>query len=169
MQFSSAGTRDADPGDALTYAWDFDGNGTVDSTTPNPTHTYTTNGVYTAKLTVTDSSGAQDVKTTMITVGNTSPTITIQIPTDGDFFEWGDAIPYRGRGHRSRGRRRSTAPGSWSTFVLLHDQHGHGEDEQDRLHGLARHPRRGRVARRLHRRRHHVSYTDKGADGQPGR
>ena len=95
VQFSSAGTVDADPGDALTYAWDFTDDGTVDSTATSATHTYTTAGVYTAKLTVTDSSGQRDIKTTVITVGNTSPTITIQIPTDGDFFEWGQRIPYR--------------------------------------------------------------------------
>ena len=55
----SAGTTDPDPGDALTFAWDLDGNGTTDSTDPSPSHTYTTAGVYVAKLTVTDS-GRQD-------------------------------------------------------------------------------------------------------------
>ena len=106
MQFSS-GRHASTPTRATrsTYAWDFDDNGTVDSTAPNPTHTYTTNGVYTAKLTVTDSSGKRDIKTTVITVGNTSPTITIQIPADGDFFEWGAArSPTSVDGHRPRGR-----------------------------------------------------------------
>ena len=42
---------------AITYAWDFDGDGTIDSTDPNPSHTYTTNGAYTAKLTVKDAGG----------------------------------------------------------------------------------------------------------------
>ena len=62
-------------------------------------------------------------------MGNTSPTITIQIPTDGDFFEWGQRIPYR---------VAVTDPEDASidcssvkaTFVLIHDQHGHGEDER---------------------------------------
>ena len=103
--FSSEGSRDPDPGDSIRFAWDFDGDGTVDSTDPNPTHVYTANGVYTAKLTVTDSSGKTDSKTTVITVGNTAPTITINTPLDGDFFEWGDAHPLHGHGHRPRGRR----------------------------------------------------------------
>ena len=53
VQFSSAGSGDDDPGDSITFAWDFDNNGTVDSTEPNPSFTYTTAGVYTARLTVT--------------------------------------------------------------------------------------------------------------------
>ena len=57
VNFSSAGSNDADPGDSIRFEWDFDGNGTVDSVEPNPTHTYTTRGRYTAKLTVIDSSG----------------------------------------------------------------------------------------------------------------
>ena len=56
VQFSSAGTTDAD-GDALSYAWDFDADGTVDSTEANPTHTFTANAVFDATLKVTDSTG----------------------------------------------------------------------------------------------------------------
>ncbi|MEK8228240.1 PKD domain-containing protein [Oerskovia sp. M15] len=37
----------------LTYAWDVDSDGTVDSTEPVVTHTYATKGQYTARLTVT--------------------------------------------------------------------------------------------------------------------
>ena len=55
-QFSSAGTVDPD-GDALSYAWDFDADGTVDSTDANPTYTYTSNGAYRPTLKVTDSTG----------------------------------------------------------------------------------------------------------------
>ena len=42
--------RDPDSqGDSIRFAWDFDGDGTADSTDPNPSHTYTANGVYTAR------------------------------------------------------------------------------------------------------------------------
>ena len=93
--FSSEGSRDPDPGDSIEFAWDFDNDGTVDSIDPNPTHVYTANGVYTAKLTVTDSSGKTDTKTTVITVGNTAPVITITTPVEGGFFDWGEKIAYQ--------------------------------------------------------------------------
>ena len=39
VQFSSDGSSDPDPNDSITFEWDFDGNGTVDSMDPNPVHT----------------------------------------------------------------------------------------------------------------------------------
>ena len=60
VQFSSEGSRDPDENDSISYAWDFDANGTVDSIDPNPSHTYTANGVYTARLTVSDAAGNTD-------------------------------------------------------------------------------------------------------------
>ncbi|MET0418671.1 MAG: PQQ-dependent sugar dehydrogenase, partial [Actinoplanes sp.] len=55
VAFSSAGSSDPD-GDALTYSWNF-GDGTT-STAANPTKTYSTNGTYSATLTVRDPQGA---------------------------------------------------------------------------------------------------------------
>jgi PKD repeat protein len=49
----------SDPdGDAIIYAWDFDDDGTTDSTARNPTHQYTTAGEKRAVLKVTDACGA---------------------------------------------------------------------------------------------------------------
>ena len=56
VTFSSAGTTDSD-GDRLSYAWDFDADGIVDSRERNPTFTYTENGVFDATLRVTDRTG----------------------------------------------------------------------------------------------------------------
>ena len=72
VAFSSAGTNDAD-GDRLAYAWDFDADGTVDSTAANPTHTYTTNGVFNATLRVTDRTGRSASAYVRILVGNQQP------------------------------------------------------------------------------------------------
>ena len=94
MQFSSAGSVDPE-GTSLTYAWDFDGNGTTDSTAANPTHTYTTAGNYNVRLTVTDQAGMTGVDTLVIVAGNTRPTVTIDIPEDGQFADFGDTVPYK--------------------------------------------------------------------------
>ncbi|MFJ6165263.1 ThuA domain-containing protein [Micromonospora orduensis] len=91
VTFSSAGSRDPDGG-TLTYAWAF-GDGQT-STEANPTHTYAAAGNYTAQLTVTNPKGRTAVANVPITVGNTSPTVTIEFPPDGGFFEWGDQVRY---------------------------------------------------------------------------
>jgi PKD repeat protein len=53
VQFTDT-TFTSDPNGVTAYAWDFDNNGTVDSTVQNPQHTYTVGGTYTVALTVTD-------------------------------------------------------------------------------------------------------------------
>jgi glucose/arabinose dehydrogenase/PKD repeat protein len=94
VQFSSAGSVDPDGG-ALTYAWDFDGNGTTDSTAANPSYTYTALGTYNARLTVTDPASLTASVTVPIVVGNSRPVVNITIPPDGGFFEWGGSLPYQ--------------------------------------------------------------------------
>ncbi|MBA3550843.1 PKD domain-containing protein, partial [Patescibacteria group bacterium] len=64
--FSSAGSSDAN-GDTLTYTWNF-GNGQT-STAANPTHTYTTNGTFTASVTVKDGKGGENTASKTIRVG----------------------------------------------------------------------------------------------------
>lgn len=94
VRFSSAGSADPDPGDVITFAWDFDGNGTTDSTAPNPSFTYTGNGNYTARLTVEDSEGLSSVASVPITVGNRAPTVTITGPPDGGMLDFGQDVAY---------------------------------------------------------------------------
>jgi PKD repeat protein len=53
----------------LTYAWDFDNDGVVDSTAQNPSYTYISDGTYSVKLTVTNAGGNdEELKTNYITV-----------------------------------------------------------------------------------------------------
>ncbi len=87
VQFSSAGSVDNDcayigPCPGLTYSWNF-GDGSPVSTSPDPLHTYTTNGLYTAVLTVTDNEGATDVKSVSVNVAlpNVAPEVHIQAST----------------------------------------------------------------------------------------
>ncbi|MCP3420983.1 ThuA domain-containing protein [Nocardioides pinisoli] len=96
VQFDGSTSFDADTGDAtgLTYAWDFDSDGTVDATTAKASHTYTTAGNFTAKLTVTDADGRTGSTNIDITAGNTAPTVELVLPKDGGFFDFGDYVEY---------------------------------------------------------------------------
>ncbi|MBY8873762.1 ThuA domain-containing protein [Micromonospora sp. PLK6-60] len=166
VAFSSEGSKDPDPADSISFAWDFDGNGTTDSVDPNPTFTYTTNGVYTARLTVTDSSGKSASANTTITVGNTAPTVTVNTPLEGGFFQWGDDIPFSVTvtdpedGPVDCGKVEVT-------FVLGHDSHGHGEANMFGCSGVlpteADNASHGGYIYGVIS----ASYTDKGANGQP--
>ncbi len=58
-----------DPGcDSWTYAWDLNGNGTIDATTRNVTYVYPAPGTYTMELTVTDDDGGTDTVAIQIIV-----------------------------------------------------------------------------------------------------
>jgi len=63
---------DASTGTVSSYFWDFDNDGTVDSTEQNPSYTYASAGTYSVNLTVTNSVGNDsEVKTNYITVEGT--------------------------------------------------------------------------------------------------
>ena len=110
VQFSSAGSIDPD-GTALTYAWDFDGNGSTDSTAANPSHTYNTAGAFNATLRVTDQSGQTGVDQVQVVAGNTRADRDDPDPRGGPVrrLRRDRALPDRGdrpRGRDDRLRRR---------------------------------------------------------------
>jgi hypothetical protein len=128
VQFSSTGT---DPGDRgpLTYAWDFDGDGTTDSTAANPAFTYTRAGDYSARLVVTDTGGVTSQTTVPITAGNSRPQVSLTMPLDGSFFTWGAQLPYWAE--VTDAEDGGTAGGGIAGAsivvqpILGHDVHGH--------------------------------------------
>ena len=62
---------DKSTGSPTSWEWDFDNDGTVDSTDQNPTHTYNAPGWYTVKLTVSDGTNSDTcVKKIYILVAN---------------------------------------------------------------------------------------------------
>ena len=71
---------DAD-GDTLTYAWDLDGNGTVDSTVQKPAFRYETAGTYTAKVTVSDGKLTAE-RTVVVTVEGAAVTQPVELGSD---------------------------------------------------------------------------------------
>jgi glucose/arabinose dehydrogenase len=113
------GDQSSDPeGTPLTYDWDF-GDGTPHSTAANPSHTYTTNGSYTARLTVDDGTGRNPSTTVTVQVGgNTAPSVSISAPADESLFRDGQTISVSGTG---TDLEDGLLPGtSLSWHVLLH-------------------------------------------------
>ncbi|KUG10026.1 cell surface protein [hydrocarbon metagenome] len=92
---------DQSSGNPTSWTWDFECDGTVDSTLQNPSHTYPAPGTYTVCLTVTSGDGSDDeVKVGYITVTDAPPAsefltgwsyrklITIGGSPDGDLTDY---------------------------------------------------------------------------------
>jgi hypothetical protein len=76
VNFDGSGSFDPDAGDAIaSYTFDFGDTNFVTQSTPTISHTYTVNGVYSAKLYVTDTRGklSSSPATVTITVGASPP------------------------------------------------------------------------------------------------
>ncbi|WP_374196809.1 carbohydrate-binding protein [Streptomyces sp. ISL-100] len=164
VAFSSAGSSDPD-GDPLSYAWKFGDGGT--SAAANPSHTYTVNGQYTAELTVSDGTGKSTTASVQVTVGNTAPTVKLELPVDGRIIDPGAAVPYK---------VTVTDPEDASidcskvkiTFIVGHDSHGHPQTSATGCSGTVQ-----TIADGEHDPNANIfgvwdaEYTDKGANGQP--
>jgi len=85
VSFDASASAPPDGATIDSYAWDF-GDGNSDSGV-TPTHTYSTEGTYSATLTVTDSNGNSDTATETITVDPDTPP-----PGDGAFLEDGGLL-----------------------------------------------------------------------------
>ena len=83
VQFNGSDSSDPDVGQTLSYAWDLDDDGLFDdSTSVQPTFTYTTAGTKVVTLKVTDSDGMSDIDSVNVTVNmNNPPNVTILTPT----------------------------------------------------------------------------------------
>src|SRR5204862_1580903 len=94
VSFSSAGSSDPE-GATLSYEWQF-GDG-LSSTAPNPVHTYSARGSYTARLKLSDGVDTTLSSNLTITVGG-PPVATISSPQNGITFRAGDVIQFDGTG-----------------------------------------------------------------------
>ena len=115
VNFTSSGSTDAD-GDTLSFSWDF-GDNTANSTLANPAHTYTTDGVYTATLTVTDSFNLSSSATVTINVGKTPPALTLSNPVDGTKFTPGDTVNFAGSALDALDGQMSPAKLNWQVII----------------------------------------------------
>lgn len=96
VQFDGTASSDPD-NDPLTYAWDFDADGSVDSTEAvPPPYTYNSAGTVFAELTVDDGAGATATDTIRIDPGDNAPVPVISVPAAGDTFHVGQLITLSG-------------------------------------------------------------------------
>ncbi|MGY4771143.1 ricin-type beta-trefoil lectin domain protein [Kribbella sp. CWNU-51] len=115
VRFDGTASNDAD-GDALTYAWDLDGDGQYDdSTAATAQHTYTTSSTVTARLKVSDghTTGATS---TQINVANTAPTALITLPGPATTWKVGDKITFAGS---ATDPEQGTLPASALSWALI--------------------------------------------------
>jgi PKD repeat protein len=122
VQFTGSGSSDPD-GDALSYSWDLNGDGTYgDSTAANPSFTYTSAGTYSVTLRVTDARGASSTSAPVtITVGggNTPPTPVIDAPSASLTWAVGDTINFSGHATDAQDGTIPASGLSW-TIILHH-------------------------------------------------
>lgn len=100
--------------DELAYSWNFEGTADA-SQDADPEHTFSKNGVYNVMLKVTDPSGATDLDTLQVIVGNTRPEVKITTTGNQTFFFDGAPVPYAVEVHDSEDQ--STDPQSLSTTL----------------------------------------------------
>ncbi|WP_159942844.1 MULTISPECIES: ThuA domain-containing protein [unclassified Nocardiopsis] len=169
VEFSAEGSRH--PGGlSMEYAWSFGDGAASDEIAP--THTFEDPGRYTVVLTVTDSAGRTGTATTTVTAGNTAPQVSFDTPRDGQFFHWGDEIPFTvdvadaEDGVIGDGIDCADVE---VTASLGHDRHAHPWTQYDGCEGVSATETDGGHG-------HDMNifwvlqaeYTDSGADGVPG-
>lgn len=116
VRFNASTSSDPD-GQRLSYAWDLDGDGRFDDgTDAAETYRYRRAGSITVQLRVTDTSGASDVASAVISIGNSAPVATISTPTASTRWRVGTVINFSGRGTDSQ---QGTLPASALTWTLV--------------------------------------------------
>jgi glucose/arabinose dehydrogenase len=121
VDFTSTGTSDPD-GDRLSYAWDFNADGKVDSRSPSASYTFKENGLYNATLKVTDPKGRSASTSVRIVVGNAAPVVELVKPVDGDRFSFGDVVEFE---VRVTDDQPVDCANVTVDYILGHDDHGH--------------------------------------------
>ena len=125
VDFDGSGSTDPDAGDTLSYLWDFgDGSAIETTTVPTASHTYSTEGTYTASLRVRDNHGAlSEPNTVRIDAGNRAPAPSISAPSANLLFRVGQEITLSGS---ATDREDGALPtGSLEWEVLLHHNGSH--------------------------------------------
>ncbi|HEX6227434.1 MAG TPA: ThuA domain-containing protein [Chryseolinea sp.] len=84
VSFTARNSEDLDDDDALSFEWLLDEK--TKSSEANPTHTFERPGIFPVVLKVTDKSGAADLDTLLVKVGNTRPQLAITTSNNKSFY-----------------------------------------------------------------------------------
>ena len=118
VTFDASGSTDPSGG-GLTFAWDHDGDGTIDATTTTSISaaTFNTAGALTPSVTITDSQGRTAGATVNVHPGNTKPVATIHSPSA--VLEWavGDSIIFSGSASDVEDGALADGQLKWSVFM----------------------------------------------------
>jgi glucose/arabinose dehydrogenase len=124
VAFDGSGSSDPDPGDTLTFVWDFgDGSPVLETAQSATSHRYVSPGTYTASLRVRDQRGAtSNPDTVRLDPGNTPPVPTISVPAPTQRFHVGELVNLQGSAVDAQDGPLADSRLSWR--VLRH----HGTD-----------------------------------------
>lgn len=126
VSFNASGSTDANH-DALTYAWDLDGDGQYDDATGvTASRTYSSGDVVVG-LQVKDPPGLTGTTTRTVSAGNTPPTVNIDTPSPTLTFKVGDVISFSGSSTDQQDGPLPPSAYQW-TLVIRHcpsDCHSH--------------------------------------------
>lgn len=136
VQLDATASSDPEDGAALAFAWDLDGDGAFDdSSSATPAHTFTQPGSHLVRLRVTDSQGASDVASVVVTADNTPPVAEILAPAPSLLWAVGDPIAFSGRAIDPQDGLLPPASLSWSLLIhhcdTLVDCHTHPVQDFD--------------------------------------
>jgi glucose/arabinose dehydrogenase len=122
VSFDGTGSNDPDPGDVLTYLWDFGDGATTETPGAAISHSYAA-GTYFASLTVRDQVGAaSDPITVRIDSGNFAPSVTMDAPVEGHLFRVDEQMVLQA--HATDPEDGTLEPSSLTWVALLH-HHDH--------------------------------------------
>jgi hypothetical protein len=122
VTLDGGGSTDPD-GDALSYEWDLDSDGSPDATGPSVHHTYAA-GAHTATLTVRDARGLAVSTTVQVLADESPPTATVLAPAAGSRYRIGRPIVLEGAGADAQDGTLGDAELHWR-ITIHHANHIH--------------------------------------------
>ncbi len=123
VAFDASASSDPDE-DSLTYTWDF-GDGSPPGSGASVVHTYTTPGIYFARVTVDDGNGGTDISDPMtIPIGENFPVGQIEVFPENPRYRGGDTIRFSGSATDLEDGTLDASAFRWS-IAFQHNEHTH--------------------------------------------